>query len=182
MNCLIFVMFAFWVPQIIQNVKSGQKHAVQDSFLFGVTAIRLFFPLYVFGCPNNFLEFETNMYMVVGLMLFASCQVLTLKAQDKWGSRFLLPKWLQPDYYDYHQTFYPDDNETCAICMADIISSTEDPLTINNNVEQVKTEYIARNVLTTPCNHRFCEECLVQWMESKMICPMCRRMIPPYNT
>jgi len=156
---------------------------VHGSFLFGVTAIRLFFPLYGYGCPKNFLEFQTNMYMVVGLVVSAGSQVLILKAQDIWGSRFCIPRCIQPDYYNYHKTFQvdPDDYETCAICMADIISSTEDSKT-NLKVQQGITEYFAQNVLTTPCNHRFCQECLIRWMETKMVCPTCRRKIPPYNS
>jgi len=157
---------------------------VHDSFLFGVTAIRLFFPLYVFGCPTNFLEFQTNMYMVIGLVVLSCSQVLILKALDKLGPRFCIPRWILPDYYNYHKTFHVDldDFETCAICMADIISSTENAKTINHKVQQGMTEYFAQNVLTTPCNHRFCQECLVRWMETKMICPTCRRKIPPYNS
>jgi len=149
-----------------------------------MTAIRLFFPLYVFGCPNNFIEFQTNIHIVVGIVVLAGSQVFILKAQSKYGSRFFIPERFLPGYYNYHQTFNVEreDYETCAICIADIISSTENTKTVNVNAQRETTESLAQNVLTTPCNHRFCQECLVRWMETKMICPTCRRQIPPYNS
>lgn len=34
-------------------------------------------------------------------------------------------------------------------------------------------------VMNTPCNHKFHEECLAQWMEVKLECPTCRAILPP---
>jgi len=184
MSHVVFLLFAFWVPQIIHNIKTGDKFAIQNWFLFGVTCIRLFYPLYAYGCPHNFLEIPTDNKVVFGLLVFAGLQMLVLKAQDRWGSRFFIPKRLQPDYYDYHRTFQidPDDYETCAICMIEIVSSTPDFTVDKEEVIKGNFEDFAMNVLTTPCNHRFCQECLVRWMETKMNCPTCRRALPPYNS
>merc|ERR550532_2523354 len=71
MNHWVFLLFAFWIPQIIRNVRTGEKFALQEHFLYGVTAIRLFFPLYAFGCPQNFLEFPTNIVVCFLLIIFA---------------------------------------------------------------------------------------------------------------
>jgi len=183
MSHVVFLLFAFWVPQIVHNIKTGDKFAVQGWFLFGVTSIRLFFPLYAYGCPNNFLEIPTDPKVVVGLLVLAGMQMLVLKAQDRLGSRFFIPKRLQPNYYDYHRTFQidPVDYETCAICMADIVSSTVDATNGHEGALKESYEDLAINVLTTPCNHRFCQQCLIKWMETKMSCPTCRRALPPYN-
>lgn len=142
----------------------------------------MFFPLYAFGCPHNFFELQTSLYLLAGLVVLVGSQVFLLKAQDRWGTRFFIPKMVQIDYYNYHQHFYidPDDDEICAICMTDIISSKEDLTYSYDKVDGGKWKYIAKNVLTTPCNHRFCHKCLIRWMESKMICPTCRGKIPPY--
>lgn len=177
MNQVVFLLFAFWVPQIVHNIKTGDKFAVLGRFLFGLTAIRLFFPLYFYGFPLNFLEMPTNTTVVVGLLVLAGIQVFLLKGMDTWGSRFFIPKRLQSDYYEYHQNFEidPEDYDSCAICMKDIVSSTKD------RGKQDSSEDYAKNVLTTPCNHRFCQECLIRWMETKMICPTCRGVLPPYN-
>lgn len=183
MSHVVFLLFAFWVPQIIHNIKTGDKLAIQNWFLFGVTSIRLFYPLYVYGCPHNFLEIPTDTKVVFGLLALAGTQMFVLKAQDRWGSRFFIPKRLQPDYYNYHRTFQidPHDYETCAICMVDIVSSTVDSNIDNEEAIKGNNEDFVTNVLTTPCNHRFCRECLVRWMETKMNCPTCRRALPPYN-
>jgi len=183
MSHVVYLLFAFWVPQIVHNIKTGDKFAVHGWFLFGVTSIRLFFPLYAYGCPNNFLEMPTDPKVVVGLLVLAGMQMFVLKAQDRWGSRFFIPKQLQPDYYDYHRTFQidPDDYETCAICMAEIVSSTENSTICHDEAIKENYEDLAMNVLTTPCNHRFCQDCLIKWMETKMSCPTCRRALPPYN-
>jgi len=85
------------------------------------------------------------MYMVIGLVVLSGSQVLILKAQDILGSRFCIPRWFLPDYYNYHKTFHvdPDDFEICAICLADIIPSTENSKTINLKVQQGMTGYFA---------------------------------------
>lgn len=138
--------------------------------------------MYVFGCPRNFLESPTNILAIVGILVLAVVQISLLGAQDKWGSRFFIPKRLQPDFHDYHQAFLleSNDSEACAICMRDICLArdqfTEDEEGMLRNLEE-----FAENVLTTPCNHRFCRECLIRWMETKMICPTCRRQLPPYD-
>ncbi len=33
--------------------------------------------------------------------------------------------------------------------------------------------------MLTPCNHFFHSKCLHRWMDVKMECPTCRRMLPP---
>lgn len=32
-----------------------------------------------------------------------------------------------------------------------------------------------KSLVTLPCNHRFCTNCLMKWMKVKPNCPMCRR-------
>jgi len=187
MKHFVFLLFAFWVPQIIRNVKTGEKFALQERFLYGVTAIRLFFPLYAFGCPRNFFEFPTNFLVVFGLVVFSGLQVFILRGQSKWGSRFFIPKRLQPDYYEYHRTFQvdPDDDEKCAICMVNFTGEPEDLEIVTAAAEKERRNCgekdLSKKVLTTPCNHHFCRGCLTRWMETKMICPTCRQPLPPYN-
>lgn len=36
-----------------------------------------------------------------------------------------------------------------------------------------------RGALTTPCSHVFHEACLIEWMDIKMECPVCRQPLPP---
>ncbi|KAF8391194.1 hypothetical protein HHK36_023496 [Tetracentron sinense] len=47
-----------------------------------------------------------------------------------------------------------EDSKSCAICLEDFFASQE--------------------VLVTPCNHMFHEECIVPWVKSNGQCPVCR--------
>jgi len=192
MKYLVFLQFSFWIPQIVQNVLSGQRFAVQDRYLYGITATRLFFPLYAFGCPENFFELQTNYFVVAGLLVFCVVQVFMLKGQDKWGSRFFIMKRFWPNYYEYHQTFKIDldDDENCAICMTKFGSDENDEPDeedvdpkhiLAGNVTVTLSRDVTKDVLTTPCDHHFCRDCLTRWMETKMICPTCRQSLPPYD-
>ena len=36
-------------------------------------------------------------------------------------------------------------------------------------------------VMTTPCQHSFHAPCLMQWMNVRMECPICRTQLPPLD-
>ena len=38
-------------------------------------------------------------------------------------------------------------------------------------------EELKDNVYITPCNHKFCKECITRWMSINRICPYCRQSI-----
>ncbi|KAL8130072.1 hypothetical protein V2J09_019227 [Rumex salicifolius] len=50
-----------------------------------------------------------------------------------------------------------EDSKRCAICLDDFEIGTE--------------------VMVTPCNHMFHEDCILPWLKSKGQCPVCRFMI-----
>jgi transmembrane E3 ubiquitin-protein ligase len=50
---IIFGLYSFWVPQILYSAYSGGRKALELPYVLGMSASRLFFPLYVFGCPHN---------------------------------------------------------------------------------------------------------------------------------
>jgi hypothetical protein len=39
----------------------------------------------------------------------------------------------------------------------------------------------AREFVKTPCGHKFHKECLLEWLNQKHQCPVCRRVIPDYQ-
>jgi E3 ubiquitin-protein ligase DOA10 len=49
----------------------------------------------------------------------------------------------------------PSERESCSICLLEF--EREDP------------------IRTTPCRHRYHRECIDNWCEAKMSCPICRR-------
>lgn len=40
---------------------------------------------------------------------------------------------------------------------------------------------VCEDVVTTPCNHAFCNDCLNDWLSTSNKCPMCRRAISWYK-
>ena len=80
------------------------------------------------------------------------------------GPRFFVPRRFLPEKYDYYRrvpTQAGGEGLDCAICM----------MPINGH-----SDSSARVV--TPCDHIFHHDCLRQWMDIKMECPVCRRGIP----
>ncbi|KAK6587615.1 RING-H2 finger containing membrane associated [Cryptosporidium xiaoi] len=55
----------------------------------------------------------------------------------------------------------------CVICMANVL--------VLNNFEDEMCG------VCTPCSHIFHQKCLKKWMDIKLECPTCRRMIPPFE-
>jgi transmembrane E3 ubiquitin-protein ligase len=55
MPALLLVMYSFWVPQIVSNVLRDTRHSLHPLYLVGMSATRLFLPLYLYACPSNFI-------------------------------------------------------------------------------------------------------------------------------
>ncbi len=62
----------------------------------------------------------------------------------------------------------------CVICMHNL------RLQVNEMMEEVPDRYIS-TYMKTPCNHKFHEICLRNWMRIKLECPVCREPLPPYE-
>jgi len=46
---LVFILYSFWIPQIVYNAIHGTRRALHWAFVYGATATRLFIPLYLYG-------------------------------------------------------------------------------------------------------------------------------------
>lgn len=105
---LVFMFYSFWIPQIALNAFQGTRQPFLPSYAAGITLTRLFIPLYVFGCPENFLtdllgadivSFSTCIFLV----LWLGFQLVVLELQSRIGSRFFVPKRFLPVTYDYRR-------------------------------------------------------------------------------
>jgi hypothetical protein len=84
--------------------------------------------------------------------------------------RFLPPK------YDYHRpAMLPKDRGACSPCDIETGDGAQECVICMCPVETQPCQ--ARMV--TPCNHFFHTPCLERWMNVKMECPTCRRVLPP---
>jgi hypothetical protein len=96
-------------------------------------------------------------------------QVGVLLLQHYRGPRFFVPRRFRPDKYDYYRRIpLQPAAETldCAICMTAVAGP------------EAAGAAAAGLRVVTPCDHVFHRDCLAQWMDIKMECPVCRRNLP----
>jgi hypothetical protein len=164
MQPILLLMYSFWIPQIVANVVRDSRKPLHPYYILGMTATRLAIPLYVFGCPHNFMRVEPNKVWCICLCTFMGLQAVILLLQHYFGSRCFVPRQMLPEKYNYHRRFNRDVSRTtdCVICMTaiDLRQHTSD-------------------CMVTPCEHFFHSGCLQRWMDIKMECPTCRRSLPP---
>ncbi|XP_042470038.1 transmembrane E3 ubiquitin-protein ligase FLY2-like isoform X1 [Zingiber officinale] len=164
LRSVIFIMYSFWIPQIVTNVIWDTRKPLHPYYIIGMSVSRLAIPFYIFGCPSNFLRIEVDNYWCIYLGVFMGLQVMVLLLQHYLGSRWFIPHQMLPEKYCYYRKFesYASQAADCVICMATIDFSE------NSN-----------RYMVTPCDHCFHSECLQRWMDIKMECPTCRRALSP---
>ncbi|URE21182.1 zinc finger protein [Musa troglodytarum] len=165
LRLILFAMYSFWIPQIITNVIRDTRKPLHPHYIIGMTLTRAAIPLYVFGCPSNFLRIQVDKSWCIFLGLFMGLQALILLLQYFLGSRWFIPRQILPEKYCYYRKPEKDNNQIadCVICMTGI-----------DLTQQRSNDY-----MVTPCDHFFHTGCLQRWMDIKMECPTCRRSLPP---
>uniref|UniRef100_A0A061R832 RING-type E3 ubiquitin transferase n=1 Tax=Tetraselmis sp. GSL018 TaxID=582737 RepID=A0A061R832_9CHLO len=176
MRNIIFILYSFWIPQIVHCVRADVRQPLRPMFVLGMSATRLLLPLYLFGCPKNMLRVEADPTLCGCLVLWVALQAGVLLLQGHFGPRCFIPRRFLPEKYDYFHPGTPfktseeegaGDIETgeasveCVICMT--------PVEVARPAAR----------MVTPCNHYFHSTCLQRWMDVKMECPTCRRVLPP---
>ncbi|XP_057954431.1 transmembrane E3 ubiquitin-protein ligase FLY1 isoform X2 [Malania oleifera] len=161
---ILLLMYSFWIPQIITNVIRDSRKPLHPHYILGMTVTRLAIPLYIFGCPNNFMRIEPDKNWCICLCIFMGLQASILLLQHYFGSRWFIPRQILPEKYSYHRRINQGTNHgtDCVICMTAI------------DVRQHSND-----CMVTPCDHFFHSGCLQRWMDIKMECPTCRRQLPP---
>ncbi|CAI5982722.1 unnamed protein product, partial [Closterium sp. NIES-65] len=169
---LLLLFYSFWIPQIVTSVIRDSRKPLHVHYILGMSATRLAIPLYIFGCPKNFMRVEPSPAWCAALIAFMGAQVAALLLQHYLGPRWFIPKQFLPEKYSYfrrvsclmRQSNDADDSgpADCVICMTPV------PITSHSMDRMV-----------TPCDHMFHTACLQRWMDIKMECPTCRRCLPP---
>jgi len=187
---IMFILYSYWIPQIIFNVKKNAEKPLSNIYLYGITIVQLYVLLFIYNLDININIDRPNttfIYIIIGYSLL---QVLILSLQNKYGPMFLIPERFLPQRYNYHPILplyneNDDDeenehvdandasssaplerisvNQECAICFTNIVENNE----VNN-----------KDYMVTPCHHIFHTECLKHWMNIKMECPVCRAELP----
>ncbi|XP_057487820.1 transmembrane E3 ubiquitin-protein ligase FLY1-like [Actinidia eriantha] len=161
---ILLFIHSFWIPQIITNIVRDSRKPLHPHYILGMTVTRIAIPLYVFGCPHNFMRIEPDKSWCICLGAFMGFQASILLLQHYLGSRWFIPRQILPEKYSYYKRFEHDTNYAtdCVICMTAI------DVTQRSN-----------DCMVTPCDHFFHSGCLQRWMDIKMECPTCRRSLPP---
>ncbi|KAK2651154.1 hypothetical protein Ddye_018643 [Dipteronia dyeriana] len=161
---ILLLMYSFWIPQIITNVVRDSRKFLHPYYILGISVTRLAIPLYIFGCPHNFMRIEPDKNWCICLCVLVGLQASILLLQHYLGSRWFIPRQILPEKYSYYRRFDPETSHAtdCVICMTsiDLIQRSSD-------------------CMVTPCDHFFHSGCLQRWMDIKMECPTCRRPLPP---
>ncbi|PWA91524.1 hypothetical protein CTI12_AA050190 [Artemisia annua] len=161
---ILLLLHSFWIPQIITNIVRDSRKPLHPQYIIGMSLTRLAIPLYVFGCPHNFMRIEPDNKWCISLCALVGFQAAILILQHYLGSRCFIPHQILPEKYCYFRKVDPDSNNAsdCVICMT----------AIDHTQHSV-------DCMVTPCDHFFHSGCLQRWMDIKMECPTCRRSLPP---
>ncbi|KAI4319779.1 hypothetical protein MLD38_033339 [Melastoma candidum] len=161
---ILLLMYSFWIPQIVTNVIRDSRKPLHPHYILGMTITRLAFPLYAFGCPSNFMRIEPDTWWCICWCSFLGVQAFVLLLQHYLGARCFIPFQILPEKYIYHKRVSRDITRPtdCVICMT-----------------AVDLSRYPSDRMVTPCNHYFHSGCLLRWMDIKMECPTCRRVLPP---
>ncbi|TMW66976.1 hypothetical protein Poli38472_012092 [Pythium oligandrum] len=174
---LVFICYSFWVPQIVHNVHREVRNPFDLGYLYGISALRMFLPLYFYGCPDNFLtafpmyESKPDISFCYTLSFWMALQVGILVLQQRFGPRFFIPARFLPVKYNYERRINQQE-------VSLLHTATNDEGTIDCVICMVELDISARDYMIAPCDHIFHRECLQGWMGVKMECPTCRCALP----
>ena len=134
------------LPQIVHNVRLGQKPNFNPFYLFGYIGSRLLVPLYERACPENRFRLAPNPTLFLILASIFLLEVILIGLQNRLGSRFFVPKRFLPNYYNYRQKLKANDSaahEDCAICLQGLmdrlpstVDSVDNSQTINSSMHE----------------------------------------------
>lgn len=155
---LTFVMYSFWLPQVMYSAKCDAPQPLLPLYVVGTSIARLVVPVYLFVMPGNQLQPAPSPAIAAALALWVGLQAAILLSQRAWGPRWFVPPGVLPPRYNYKRLTLEKKGE-CVICMSLVEAS--------------------KDCMVTPCGHVFHKHCLDQWMIVKLECPTCRRSLPP---
>ena len=172
----LFVFLGFWWWQIAHSARADAARPLLPRYVVGTSLARLALPLYVYGCPQNFLRTKPDLGLCAALVGWVGLQAGLLLSQHYCGPRWFVPRRWRPQKYNYHRPVPaavlaaaaaaldmeggPSGGIDCVICMAPVDVAA------------------GRRHMVTPCDHVFHPACLERWADVKLECPTCRRPLP----
>ena len=142
------------------------------------------FPLWhLLLSDDNIFRLEPSASAFLLIFVNTVLHLSIIGVQRKYGGRFLIPQQLIPGYHDYFKAEAYDGEiakSECSICLNEIRKKPED---ISQELTETQEEF--KNVkiwyAIGPCKHAFHPKCLRDWMNERLVCPNCRKELPPMN-
>lgn len=110
---ILLLVHSFWIPQIVINVVRDSRKPMHPHYIIGMSITRLAIPLYIFGCPHNFMRTKPDKDWCICLGVFVGLQASMLLLQHYLGSRWFIPRQVRCDWYVY----------TCICLWIDIVEN-----------------------------------------------------------
>lgn len=114
---ILLIMYSFWIPQIVTNVIRDTRKPLHPHYIVGMTLTRLAIPLYIFGCPSNFLRIEVDEYWCIYLGVFMGLQASVLLLQHYLGSRCFIPRQVWVLYLSLYSQEDKTKQDSFCSCM-----------------------------------------------------------------
>lgn len=103
----ILINSLFLLPQIIHNVRFGNKLGKEYEYLIILVSPQLYF-IYLKGYSDNLLRYHPQPYVCAGVIVLIALQVWVVLSQNRKGPYYFINKRWLPNYFDYYQTFKLD--------------------------------------------------------------------------
>lgn len=206
---LIFVNSLILFPQIIHNIIYPTTSEFNFSYLFNYIGSKYFIFFYLRGLPTNIYEIKNFFFEISLGLLVLGIQFMILYIQDQNGPKFFIPKFLKNTHSYFidlkkyktklktnkkktsesidklNESSFAEDNSLCAICLGDLFEIVNDITDIkiiqNKHYRKILKKVRKNKIMVSPCEHAFHPECLFKWMEIRMECPCCRKVLPLIN-
>ena len=132
--------------------------------------------------------FTTSFYIALSIFFATLSPIIFMKVFSRVREISVpIPSFLLPKLYNYFEKkpvktaeLTESERETCSICMNFLDEDSD--ITIDPNA-RIPRNFLTKqkdNIMNCPCNHKFHNTCLVNWMCVKMECPSCRLELPIY--
>lgn len=99
-NWLLILNSLSLVPQIVHNIRFGNRLGLQFSYITIIMSNQLYV-LYIKSCSDNILRYHPDYDFCKLILLLAIAQVVFITLQNIFGPLFFVPKLFIPGYHNY---------------------------------------------------------------------------------
>jgi len=176
------ILSFYLIPQIIKNAL--EFIPCNLSFTFVGYNVFIILIVYVKGIVPTLSLFRPSPSFCLAFLAIVALQFLVLMIQTNYDARFFIPEscmgTLAVSYkfqnLEDEESQKEDAEKVCAICLGPLDSDASDvPPKREIEVAMKRLRVGNKKLMKTQCNHTFHIRCLLEWLETKPACPICRQ-------